>query len=93
MKTMFTAAILASLFAIAPAAQAEPGVEKPADVAATAASTTSDSAPVATATPKKRAKNTLYCYDMESTGSRIATRSCRTRADWKLVGVNVPSNL
>ena len=43
MKTMFTAAILASLVAIAPAAQAEPGVEKPADVAATAASTTSDS--------------------------------------------------
>jgi hypothetical protein len=30
---------------------------------------------------------------MESTGSRIATRSCRTRADWKLVGVTVPSNL
>lgn len=93
MKTMFTAAILASLVAIAPAAHAEPGVAKPAADAAVTTPAGTDSAPVADAAPKKRAKNTLYCYDMESTGSRIATRSCRTRADWKLAGVNVPANL
>lgn len=82
MKATIITAALSSLIAIAPAV-AEPTVAKPAADAQVERTE---------AMPKHNAK-TLYCYDLESTGTRITKRSCRTRADWKSVGVNVPANL
>lgn len=83
MKAIVITAALSSLIAIAPAG-AEPTVAKPA---AEAQVEKTD------AMPAKRSAKTLYCYELESTGSRITKRSCRTRTDWKAVGVNVPANL
>lgn len=83
MKAIVITAALSSLIAIAPA-HADPIVTKPAAEA---------QVEKADAMPAKRNAKTLYCYDLESTGSRITSRSCRTRADWKAVGVNVPANL
>ncbi len=82
MKAIVITAALSSLVAIMPA-HAEPTVAKPA----AEATGKTEQAPAA------RKPNTLYCYDMESTGSRITTRSCRTRSDWKAVGVTVPARL
>lgn len=83
MKAIVITAALSSLFAVS-AASAEPTVAKP-----DAEAQVEKVAPA----PAKRNAKTLYCYDLESTGSRIPTRSCRTRSDWKAVGVTVPANL
>ena len=32
---------------------------------------------------------TKYCFDTESTGSRIAKRVCQTKAQWANVGIDV----
>jgi hypothetical protein len=93
MKSVFAFTILAGLAANT-AASAEPFATagKPAAAETHAAS----DSPTDQATPaqaRKRGPNTLYCYDMESTGTRVIQRSCRTRADWKAVGVTVPSAL
>lgn len=82
MKAIVITAALSSLVAIMPAG-AEP----------TATKAPAESIEKSMDAPGKRSARTLYCYDMESTGSRITKRSCRTRADWKSVGVNVPANL
>ena len=82
MKTI-AAAVIASLFAVAPA------------VAAPKAAPNAEPSPAATnemAAPVRNA-NTRYCYNTEATGSRIISRVCKTRAAWKDVGVIVPANL
>ncbi|MEH3098651.1 hypothetical protein [Sphingomonas adhaesiva] len=83
MKAIVITAALSSLFAVS-AASAEPIVAKPAAEA---------QVEKVAATPAKRDAKTLYCYELESTGTRITKRSCRTRSDWKAVGVTVPANL
>lgn len=82
MKTI-AAAVIASLFAVAPA------------VAAPKAAPTAEPSPAATteAAAPVRNPNTRYCYNTEMTGSHILSRVCKTRADWKELGVNVPANL
>lgn len=79
MKTI-AAAVIASLFAVAPA------------TAAPKAAPTTEPSPTASATPIRNA-NTRYCYKTEITGSRLLTRVCKTRADWKSEGVIVPDGL
>lgn len=60
--------------------------EKPAPTPTPAAS---ESTPFATVgSPNKR-----YCYMAESTGTRIPTKICKTRGEWKDEGVIVPANL
>ncbi len=85
MKTI-AAAIVATLFAVAPATAAPktaPAAE-PTPVAAGGATV----APVQT-----RNANTRYCYKTEMTGSHILSRVCKTRDAWKAQGVIVPANL
>lgn len=79
MQTFIIAAV-ASLTAITPAAAAPKG--DPAPVAAPA--------PTPVATPSA---TTRYCYKTEITGSRLVTRVCKTREDWKAQGVIVPARL
>ena len=83
MKTIATA-VIASLFAIAPA-HAAPKTAPNAEPSPT---------PVSTNMPAPaRNANTRYCYDTEITGSRLLTRVCKTRDAWKHMGVIVPQNL
>ncbi|VXC88395.1 hypothetical protein [Sphingomonas sp. 8AM] len=81
MKTIATA-VIASLFAVAPAH------------AAPKAAPNAEASPVASdlTAPVRNAK-TRYCYKTEQTGSRILSRVCKTRDAWKQVGVIVPENL
>ncbi|MEH3122042.1 MAG: hypothetical protein PGN16_08695 [Sphingomonas phyllosphaerae] len=83
MKTIATA-VIASLFAVAPA------------YAAPKSAPTAEPSPTATApampSPARNA-NTRYCYNTELTGSRILSRVCKTRDAWKHMGVIVPENL
>ncbi|MGE5723171.1 MAG: hypothetical protein ACM3YM_12005 [Sphingomonadales bacterium] len=41
-------------------------------------------------TATKPAKETLYCFNSEVTGSRIMVRECKTRKQWESLGVEVP---
>lgn len=81
MKTIATA-VIASLFAIAPAYAAP----KAAPSAEPAAPATEQSVPT-------RNANTRYCYKTEVTGSRLLSRVCKTHDAWKQIGVIVPANL
>ncbi|WP_028965114.1 hypothetical protein [Sphingomonas phyllosphaerae] len=83
MKTIATA-VIASLFAIAPA-HAAPKTAPNAEPSPAAASTDMPS-------PAHNA-NTRYCYNTEITGSRLLSRVCKTRDAWKHMGVIVPQNL
>ncbi|KQN94244.1 hypothetical protein ASE95_05205 [Sphingomonas sp. Leaf231] len=80
MKTI-AAAIVASLFAVAPATAAPKTAPSPA----------STDRAVQLQAPTNAA--TRYCYKTEMTGSRILSKVCKTRADWKNVGVIVPAGL
>ncbi len=81
MKTIATA-VVATLFAVAPA------------YAAPKAAPSAEASPVASDLPAPaRTAKTRYCYKTEQTGSRILSRVCKTRDDWKQVGVIVPENL
>jgi hypothetical protein len=81
MKTI-AAAVIASLFAIAPA------------TAAPKAAPTAEPSPAASVAPASlRNANTRYCYKTEITGSRLITKVCKTRADWKDQGIIVPADL
>ncbi|GAA4219549.1 hypothetical protein GCM10022253_21800 [Sphingomonas endophytica] len=81
MKTIATA-VIASLFAVAPAH------------AAPKATPTAEPSPAvgALSVPVRNAK-TRYCYKTEMTGSRIVSRVCKTRDAWKDIGVIVPESL
>lgn len=85
MKTI-AAAVIASLFAVAPAMAAPksaPNAE-PSPVASAAAGE---------ARAPLRGPNTRYCYQTVRTGSNIVMRECKTRDAWKEIGVTVPANL
>lgn len=71
-----------------------------AALALTAAATPADRAPAASepaataAKPDQRAKTgsskTKYCVMVDpTTGSRIARRECRTKADWESIGIDI----
>lgn len=83
------AATLTTLFAVAPAAHAAPA---PAPVAQPDVTQAGDIASAARPA-RVRGPATRYCYEMETTGSLIVTRSCRTREQWRDVGVIIPANL
>ena len=38
------------------------------------------------------ARSTIYCFDVERTGSLLVTRVCQTRGEWQREGVKVPIN-
>ncbi len=81
MKTI-AAAVIASLFAVVPA------------TAAPKTAPTAEPSPAAsTASAPFRNASTRYCYKTEITGSRLITKVCKTRADWKDQGVIVPADL
>ncbi|MEH3103583.1 MAG: hypothetical protein PGN12_06720 [Sphingomonas phyllosphaerae] len=81
MKTIATA-VIASLFAVAPAHAAP----KPVPTTEPATAANDQSVPV-------RNASTRYCYKTEQTGSRLTSRVCKTRDEWKQVGVIVPEKL
>lgn len=83
MKTIATA-VIASLFAIAPAHAAPKSAP---NAEPTPAATASD-----LPTPARNA-DTRDCYKTEVTGSRLLSRVCKTRDAWKHMGVIVPQNL
>ncbi|KTT75726.1 hypothetical protein [Sphingomonas endophytica] len=83
MKTIITAA-LTSLIAVLPAT-ADPKPTATPDAAVAAASTAAVAA--------VRSPATRYCYKTEMTGSHIVTTVCKTRSDWKDIGVIVPKGL
>lgn len=81
MKTIATA-VIASLFAIAPAH------------AAPKSAPNAEPSPAATDMPAPiHNGKTRYCYNTEITGSRLLSRVCKTRDAWKNMGVIVPENL
>ena len=54
------------------------------------------SGPAAAAAPNEAAgkqlkaeSGKLYCFALEGTGSRMAKRECRTKAEWARMGVEV----
>lgn len=81
---LIAAAVAFTTLAAAPALAAD----RPAPAPTPAA--TSEVSPQAMVTPLP---NKRYCYFAESTGTRIATKVCKTRADWKEQGIIVPANL
>lgn len=83
MKTIaIAAAIVTSLFAVAPATAAPKAAPSPN-------ASEQSAAPIRT----PHGPSTRYCYMTERTGSRIVSRVCKTRADWKDIGFTVPANL
>ena len=63
----FAAAVLAAGLATTAQAETKPGTPAPA---------------TAKAPQEKQVKDTRYCVESVSTGSRIARRVCHTRAEW-----------
>ncbi|MGE5723112.1 MAG: hypothetical protein ACM3YM_11695 [Sphingomonadales bacterium] len=75
--------VLAGLMLGLSAAPAYANADKEGSQSGSAATQTS-------ATSAKPAKETLYCFDSETTGSRIPVRECKTRKQWEELGVEVP---
>ena len=40
---------------------------------------------------KKPQRETVYCFAIEGTGTRIAKSDCKTKAEWRRLGVEVES--
>jgi hypothetical protein len=83
MKLNLSAAAAAVATLATPALAADRPAPVPTPIAA-------EAAPQALVTPLP---NKRYCYMADSTGTRIATKICKTRADWKEQGIIVPANL
>lgn len=94
----FATSIVLGLVATTSAFAAEPNAAPaptPSPVAVAAASlpltVTLAAGPAAVAyktSPKSR-----YCFRTETTGSRLQTRVCKTRADWEAAGVDLDAAL
>ncbi len=59
-------------------------------IGSSAASAASTNDPSSSRGKSTTARPTIYCFDLEGTGSRILTRVCKTKAEWYVEGIEVP---
>ncbi len=76
----FATSIVLGLVAATSAHAAEP------DTAPVAVTTTATVAKAATTNPLRKVR---YCLKSDATGSRIPRTECKSRSDWKAVGIDV----